>query len=168
MGARITETEYYGPYYGHPDVTAEVSANVSGKLLPAVNALLAEADAAGFKFAENPNTGTSIYNRSEVSGEFNGGFRPQSCAIGAAKSKHKLGLAVDLYDPHARFAAWCYANRWALRKHGLTMERHEWTPTWVHLQCVPPGSMTTWVLDFIPDASPARVARLKEQDNATA
>lgn len=162
----ITPTEYFGPYYGHPDITAEVVKNV-GVLLPKVNWLLRKAVEAGFQFTENPNTGTSIHNRSEISGENNGGFRPLDCPIGAIKSTHKRGLGIDIYDPHANFAAWCYANEALLREAGLTMERHEWCPTWVHLQCVPPGPPgSPWCLDFIPNATPPLCKRLSEQGAA--
>ena len=41
------------------------------------------------------------------------------------------------------------------------MEDPQWTPTWVHLQIVPPGSRRRV---YIPSSKPALAAKLPEQN----
>ena len=48
----------------------------------------------------------------------------------------------------------------ALQEIGLWMEDPQWTPTWVHLQIVPPGSRRRV---YIPSSRPPLAARLPEQ-----
>lgn len=158
----ITNTQYLGPYYGHPDVTADVVSAIGG-LLPKVNMLLGMAEADGVVLLINPATGCHI------SGSGNGGFRPMACSIGAANSKHKHGHGVDIYDPHGTFAAWCYKNADKLKGLGLGMENHRWTPSWCHLQDVPPGPPgSPWRLDFVPSTELPLCAALAEQAGAVA
>lgn len=56
------------------------------------------------------------------------------------KSKHLTCQAVDLEDRDGKFKAFCVANVKLLESIGLWMEAPASTPTWVHVQCVPPGS----------------------------
>lgn len=154
---QITLKQYFGPYHGTASVTNEIMVAATG-LLVNVNKLVEMAIEDGVDIQINPATGSII------SGNGNGGHRPLDCPIGAAASKHKRGHGVDIYDPRAHFAAWCYKNRVKMRQLGLCMERHEWTPTWCHLQDIPPGPPgSPWRIDFIPDSTPAKCRPLMEQ-----
>ena len=98
----------------------------------------------------------------EISGfkhvsEVSSGWRPRSVndatANAATTSKHLSGQAVDLADAHRDLAGWCVDNLDVLEGIGLWMEDPRWTPTWIHLQTVPPRSGRRV---FIPSsASPA-------------
>ena len=88
----------------------------------------------GVVFPVNRKTG------SQVSGEVYGGFRPQSCPIGAPGSNHKEGRAVDRYDPHGLIDMWCMAHQPSLRACGIYLEHPEATRGWSHWQSVPPRS----------------------------
>ena len=143
--SEITSAQYFGPYVNHPDATAEIRYHAVG-LLDVVNDMLEHAAADGVDFQPNPHTGCS------VSGNGNGGFRPRDCTVGADNSQHKNGRAVDVYDPQRQFASWCMAHPTEMAKRNLHMEDPRWTPSWVHLQDVPPNSGR---LVFIPSMSPA-------------
>jgi len=140
----ITLEDYFGPFFNHPDATVEKKAN-AGALLEQVNGLRDDARADGVVFVVNPHTGNFI------SGNGHGGFRPEDCTVGADNSPHKDGNGVDNYDPRRSFAAWCRMHPERLAARGLYMEREEWTPTWVHLQRVPPRSGR---IAFIPSSAP--------------
>lgn len=129
----ITLEDYLGPYKEHKDVTDEVRKN-AGDLLDAVNELLVKAEDDGVGMWVNPKTKTY------VSGEKNGGFRPQDCPIGAPNSKHKKGLAIDIYDPEGELDEWCGRNVKTLEELGLYLEASKFTNGWCHIQCVAPGS----------------------------
>lgn len=144
----ITAAQYFGRYADHADATAERRYHATA-MLDVVNDLLEVAAADGCELPENPNTD------SQVSGNGNGGFRPQDSKVGAGNSKHKDGRAVDVFDPRRQFASWCLAHPEELEKRGLHMEDPRWTPSWVHLQDVPPGSGK---LVYIPSAAPALAA----------
>lgn len=74
------------------------------------------------------------------------GWRPaavNSRTQGAAKrSNHMLGLAVDVADASGALDAWINtaAGLAALGECGLWAEAAHATPTWCHLQTVPPRS----------------------------
>jgi len=155
----ITFEQYAGPYLDHPDFKAECR-EAATTLLYVVNEVLSIAAEDGVKFDENPQT------KSLVSRSGNGGFRPQDCKIGAAKSKHKTGHGVDVRDPvPARtFTRWCYTHSDELKKRGLCVENVRWTLGWVHLQDVPPGPLgSKWRIDFIPSPEPPQCKPLPEQ-----
>lgn len=116
--------DYLGEWFDHPDVTKEIRANAE-ELLDRVNALLLEADAHEVELIENPATGTY------VSGSQYGGFRPQSCTIGAVYSAHKQGQAVDIYDPHNALDNWISDG--ILAKFDLYREAPTATRGWCHL-----------------------------------
>ncbi len=117
-------------------------------LIEKVNEVLALFVADGGKLHTNPSTDGLL------AGSGSGGYRPEGSTVGATHSKHKTGQAVDVYDPHRELAAWCLAHPAVVHQQlGLSIERPEWTPTWVHFQSVPPGS---GVFAFIPDASPPK------------
>lgn len=71
------------------------------------------------------------------------GFRTvdiNKAAGGAPSSKHLICQAVDLKDTDGSLKAWCLSNLKELEKAGLWMEHQDATPTWCHLQSVPPKS----------------------------
>lgn len=79
-----------------------------------------------------------------VSTTISSGWRPPAINAGvkgaAAKSKHMTGEAIDLADPKGDLGRWCLENLATLERLGLWLEHPSKTPTWVHLQIVPPGS----------------------------
>ena len=94
------------------------------------------------------------------------GWRPpeinNATANAAKQSRHLTGEAIDLRDNANRdLARWCLKNIDALEEIGLWMEDPQWTPSWVHLQIVPPGSRRRV---YCPSSKPALVARLPEQE----
>ena len=128
--------DYVGPWAHSEDWTAERQANAA-TLLAKCAALEVEMVSDGVTFPVNPKTGT------QVSGEVYGGFRPQSCPIGADRSKHKRGCAVDRFDPDGRIDMWCFAHLPRLRAHGIFIEHPDSTPTWSHWQSIAPDSGLT-------------------------
>lgn len=127
----ISPSDVIGPWRNSPDLTQDRLENIND-LIPPVNALLAKAKAAGIPLPINPKTGT------QVSGEQYGGFRPQTCPIGAPLSAHKQGMAVDIYDPTNALDAWITDD--VLRECGLYREAPKATPGWTHLTTRRPGS----------------------------
>lgn len=119
------------------------------------NALLERAAADGVEPAVDAVTGTPVAS----------GWRPRSVndstRNAAAHSRHLTAQACDLRDTSERhLARWCLAHPEALRTIGLWMEDPRWTPTWVHLQTVPPASQR---LVYIPSSRPPLAAPLPEQ-----
>jgi len=129
----INEQQYFGLWANHPDVTTEIEANAA-QLLAACERLEAIMVAHGVAFPQNPATECG------VSGKTYGGFRPQACPQGAPRSNHKLGLAVDRWDPLNHIDAWCMAHLDVLEEVGIWIEHPNETPGWSHWQCVPPKS----------------------------
>lgn len=76
----------------------------------------------------------------------NSGWRPaeiNACVPNAAKkSKHMLGMAIDIGDDDGQLDAWLMtqAGQNALEQVGLWMEHPSATPRWTHVQIAPPGS----------------------------
>lgn len=85
----------------------------------------------------------------------NSGWRPravnESTANSGAKSTHISGQAADIPDSKRNLATWCVDNLDDLEEIGLWMEDPRWTPTWVHVQIVPPNSGRRV---YIPNSSP--------------
>jgi hypothetical protein len=129
----ITLEQYVGVHARSPDWTTKRQANAR-MLVLTVNAMISVAENDGVDFPINPKTG------SQISGNTFGGFRPQSCSQGAPNSNHKEGLGVDLYDPDNEIDAWMLANEAVLEKLGIWIESPTATPSWAHLQTVPPRS----------------------------
>lgn len=129
----ITLAQYFGPWIDHPDVNLERRLNAE-LLLSACAKLEVVATADGVEFLTNPATGSG------VSGETLGGFRPQNCAIGAARSSHKEGMAVDRYDPHGTIDEWCLMNVDRLKACGIYIEHPDATKGWSHWSIKPPAS----------------------------
>jgi len=119
----ISLSDYVGPHSESKDWTDEVKDSAE-LLLERCNRLIGMMGEVEFKV--NPKTGTHI------SGETYGGFRPQSCPIGASKSSHKQGRGVDIYDPAGHIDDWIMANKLALVKCGLFIEHPDSTPGWSH------------------------------------
>ena len=84
----------------------------------------------------------------------NSGWRPASVneatANSGKSSRHLTAEACDLPDADRTLAGWAVDNLDDLRDIGLWMEDPRWTPTWLHLQIVPPGSGK---LVYIPSVS---------------
>jgi len=129
----ITEDQYFGVYADSPDRTDEMNLNAR-KFLPISNAMQAEMEADGVVFQINPKTG------SQISGETNGGFRPQACQDGAANSSHKEARAVDHFDPDGHIDDWIMAHQDRLEFYGIYIEHPDSTPGWSHWSDRAPGS----------------------------
>lgn len=129
----ITYEQYVGQWAQSPDLTYDRKANAV-RMLYAVTDLMTEMIAAGIAFQINPKT------KSQVSGETYGGFRPQDCPIGATNSSHKVGLAVDIYDPVNAIDAWCMEHQDRLQAHGIYIEHPSETLHWSHWTIRRPGS----------------------------
>jgi hypothetical protein len=140
------------------DLTPEVAGNAH-VLVERVNAVLARAAADQVFPAVDGKAGSAVAS----------GWRPRAVNDAAANagktSRHIIGCAIDLHDcvPARPLARWCLRNRRALEEAGLWMKDPQWTPSWVHLQSVPPASGDRV---FIPAASPALAEKLPEQRTA--
>ena len=55
-------------------------------------------------------------------------------------SRHLIGYAADTLDRHQELQAWCLGNVPLLKSTGIWIEDFSATPTWVHMQIVPPAS----------------------------
>lgn len=73
----------------------------------------------------------------------NSGYRTpeiNAAAGGAKASKHMTCQAVDLSDEDYELGEWLDGNQKALEQCQLWMEHKSKTPTWIHVQTVPPKS----------------------------
>lgn len=132
----ISKAQYLGNYAKSKDLTPNVLANID-MLLTKVNRLMQTAMANGVQFPVN------AYTRSQVAGQNNGGFREQCCTIGATASAHKLGMAVDIYDPLDAIDNWLNESPIAkveFEHLGLYFEAKEATRGWSHWSIKPPAS----------------------------
>jgi hypothetical protein len=145
MAIKVTSAEYFSEYLGDPSVTMHMVANAAD-LLDRVNPVYELAKADGCELPDNPDTGSGI------SGKGHGGFRAPQCTVGATNSTHRTAQGIDRYDPSRKFAGWCLAHESLLKDYGLSMEDPRWTPSWTHLQSVPPHSGNTV---YIPSTAPA-------------
>jgi hypothetical protein len=132
----ITLHDYIGPW----DECATGDILYAAKdLLERVNVALQLAVDAGVDLHINPKTGTYI------SGTTLGGLRPTHTQVGAAKSSHKEGRGIDIYDIGRRLAQWFRIHQDVLAQCGLYMEHPSATATadgngWCHLTTRSPGS----------------------------
>ena len=129
----ITLRQYVGPHSDSVDWNVERMANAE-RLLSACAKLEEMILKDGINLPVNPST------QSGVSGQTMGGFRPQSCTQGAAKSSHKEGLAVDRYDPYGKIDDWCSSNLDKLVECGIYIEHPSATPGWSHWTIKAPKS----------------------------
>ena len=72
------------------------------------------------------------------------GWRPKAVndhtANASGSSKHLTAQAVDLPDPDRTLADFVVDNKHMLEELDLYIEHPGWTPTWLHVQTVPPKS----------------------------
>lgn len=127
----LTKDQVIGKWKGY--VTPQQEDTIE-QLVATCNALIQVMIADGVQFKINPLTG------SIVSGETLGGFRPQNCPIGAPKSAHKNGAAVDLYDPDNSIDQWLWQHKNDLSSCGLWFEHPTATPRWSHWSIRKPAS----------------------------
>lgn len=129
----ITLSDYVGVWSGSKDWTPECQRNAV-ILLKRVNSLINDYESVSAILFINHNTDNNI------AGLTYGGFRPQSCPQGAPHSAHKLGMAVDIYDPDNKLDTWLDLHPTFLEKHDLYREASASTLTWCHLSTRKPGS----------------------------
>jgi hypothetical protein len=127
----ITLRDYFN---GKPH-TPEQEANAID-LLQRVNACCAEYVADGGVMTIDPDTGT--YISGAKGGDNDGGFRLPASTTGKPGSPHRDANGVDVSDQDNKFDEWL--TRDTLVKFGLWREAKQHTPTWAHLQRVPPKS----------------------------
>jgi len=125
--------QYFGKWLGSKDVTMPIIDNAK-RLVDSCNRLISAMELTGINFTVNPLT------QSLVGGETLGGFRPQDCPIGAPKSGHKQGLAVDIYDPENQIDNWIFGHQKSLDQYGLYFEHPTATPWWSHWSIRKPPS----------------------------
>lgn len=126
----ITLSQYVGVHAVNDDWKAHPERiNNAKELLKRVNALLDDLTQQRiYILTNNPKTG------SQISGEIFGGFRPQSCPIGAPDSSHKQGQGVDIFDHDNALDNFLDNHPEYLAQYDLYRERAKDTPTWCHLQ----------------------------------
>ena len=129
----FTLDDYVGPHKNSPDWNQERQNNAI-MLIDACTKLQKALENIGIHFPINHKTGTTI------SGEVYGGFRPQSCPIGAPDSAHKEGLAVDRYDPNGQIDQYLLREIDLLTECGIYIEAPSYTPGWSHWSIRAPGS----------------------------
>ena len=144
----ITLSEYWnGRDKDYADeCTDEIKANAA-ETVKRVNKLLAYAEKDGI-----------------ICTKVSSGWRPKSVndatANSAKTSNHLTAKACDLYDPERKLAQWMITNKSNLGLCTLWAEDVRWTPTWVHLQCLPPASGK---LIYIPSLKPPKAPKLVGQ-----
>lgn len=129
----ITLDQYLGVWKGHKDVTHEVETNALTLLMVAAD-FMCIMEHEGINFPINPAT------KSQISGSKGGGFRPQDFAGGAPRSAHKLGLAVDVWDPLGEIDAWIMEHQPLLTAKGIYIEHPDYTKGWSHWSIKSPKS----------------------------
>jgi hypothetical protein len=131
----ITVEQYFGPKIFHADATIGRRANAT-VLLSRVNAALVWVSSQGYQNDIDPDTGTQISGSKGGAGD--GGFRLQGATTGKKRSKHKEGLAVDVYDPLDLLDG-LFTDA-ILAKFDLYREAPDATKGWIHLQSAAPTS----------------------------
>ena len=131
------------------DCTIEIMRNAS-RTIDVVNKVLAAMEADGVDIK-----GVKIAS----------GWRPPAVndhtANAAHTSKHLTAEACDIADfPDRRLCRWALRNEEKLRALGVHIEDPRYTPSWLHVQTVPPASGK---FCFIPSSAPPLVAALPEQ-----
>lgn len=119
----LTVIDYLTQHEQQDNVPPEVATNAAD-LIPRVNSLLNEPDCPVAEF------------------ELRSGYRPpafNSAVPNASRtSKHMTGDAVDVSDNDGAIDAWLTDA--ILERHGLYREAPDATPSWCHLQQMPPRS----------------------------
>lgn len=152
----IPDDYWMGRDAAHADELTDEIRDHCTELLGRVNLLLGWAYRDGVRPALDARSGTHVAS----------GWRPKAIndaiANAAHSSRHLTGEAIDLRDNGTRdLARWCLAHEEDLAEIGLWMERPQWTPTWVHLQIVPPGSRRRY---YIPSTKPPLVPPLPGEE----
>lgn len=107
------------------------------ELLKRVNALLAfAATCSAYSYSIDLDTMTQISGSKGGSGD--GGFRLPDATTGAARSSHKEGKGIDVYDPHDALDKWLTDD--VLAEYNLYREWPKHTPGWCHLTTRRPAS----------------------------
>jgi hypothetical protein len=127
----IAVHDYFKQYEGHAEITGEMITRAQ-VMLAKVNELLERAVELGWQPQKNGYTGNLI------SGQKNGGWRPQACTIGAPGSSHKQARGVDVCDPDDALDDLLTDE--LLEEFGLYREHPDDTPHWCHLTDKAPGS----------------------------
>lgn len=117
------------------EYTKEISDNLD-KLLVAVNQIRSA--------YATPMTVTSGWRPAEINASTPGA---------AKKSKHMIGLAVDIQDKDNRLMNWVLANLKLMKQLDIYVEDFRWTPGWVHFQL---GKPTSGKRIFVPSADRAQ------------
>ena len=150
----------HGTWMGHDrdhasDLSPEVVENAH-VLIERVNVVLARAATDDVFPAEDIRTGNAVAS----------GWRPRAVNEATGTRARRAGTSsvarstCAITCPDRPLARWCLRNREVLEAAGLWMEDPQWTPSWVHLQSVPPGSGDRI---FVPSTSPALAAKLPER-----
>ena len=115
------------------ELTPEIDANAA-LIVERANRLIDYMVADGVEIEDNPRTGTPVSS----------GWRPaainKATPNAAPRSKHLLGLAVDIYDPEGEIDDWCMDNLDKLTACELWLEHPSATKGWSHWQTVAPRS----------------------------
>lgn len=117
------------------DLSTEIRKNAE-LTVDLINKLLAKAAQAGVKLPLHPQ------NKSH----FSSGWRPPkvngATPKAATRSHHIVARAGDIYDPNGALDKWLMteAGQHTLQELGLWMEHPSATPTWAHVQTMPPRS----------------------------
>lgn len=126
----ISLEDYFGAKPHSPDQAVAAQA-----MLARVNACVSDAYS-GYAWPIDPDTGTCISGSKGGAGD--GGFRLPNSTTGAPHSAHKTAHAVDVFDPDGFLD-----NKLTdeiLEQFDLYREAPGSTPSWCHLQSIPPGS----------------------------
>lgn len=135
----ITVEQYLGQHLaGHESELTDDIRAAAFETVTRANLLLALAAQDGVNPTVDAQTGCFVGS----------GWRPSgvnAATANAAKgSRHQTGQALDIRDDRAGRALcrWAVspAGRLALGSVGLWCERPQWTPSWLHVQTVPPAS----------------------------
>lgn len=154
----ITLDDYFGPYKDHPGAQAALIVEHATKLLSLANEFLTLADEDGVELEINPLDGN------EISGEGNGGFRPQDCPVGAPLSAHKDARGIDHTDRKRALVRWALTDGLEhAERLGLYFEHPQWTRSWLHMQWGAPHSGNRFFVPYSDIiANPPTCAALPE------
>lgn len=142
----ITKKQYFGYKIEHENATQQRQDNAE-VLLSRVNVLLDYAEMqSAYEVVHNPYTDTQISGSKGGSGD--GGFRLQTSSTGAARSSHKEGMGIDVYDPGDRLDKWLTDE--ILEEFDLYREHPDYTRGWCHLQTRPVVSGGKAIRTFKP------------------
>lgn len=133
MKEYLTVEQYFAAY---PELMSDPALFAAATILVAqINGALKMYEADGGLIETNQHHGSPHFG-TVISGTENGAIRPLTCPIGAAGSKHKRGMAVDLCDHTGKLDAWCGGTTHQdgrLIALGLSREHPDETINWCHL-----------------------------------